>query len=116
MRVAKFGGACLRVPEDFCNIADILKVGKPESTVLVVSAVYGVTDQLHNGTKFALNSEDSIPLSIANIRTRHLEIIEKAIDDTSIRDRVRTSIEKRLKKLERLLYGVAYIGEMTKSV
>lgn len=116
MRVAKFGGACLRVPEDFISIADILKTGKPESTILVVSAVFGVTDQLHNGTKLALNSEDSIPLSITNLRTRHLEIVENAINDSSLRDRVRISIEKRLKKLERLLYGVAYIGEVTDSV
>ncbi len=116
MRVAKFGGGCLRVPEDFINIANILKEGQPESTVLVVSAVFGVTDIILNSTKFALKSEGSISLSIANIRTRHLEIIEQAINDSSIRDRVRLSIERRLKKLERLLYGVAYIGEVTASV
>lgn len=116
MRVAKFGGGCLRVPEDFINIANILKEGQPESTVLVVSAVFGVTDQLHNSTKFALKSEESIPLSIANIRSRHLEIIEQALDNSIIRYRVKNSVEKRLKKLERLLYGVAYIGEITASV
>jgi len=116
VRVAKFGGGCLRVPEDFINIANILKEGQPESTVLVVSAVFGVTDIILNSTKFALKSEGSISLSIANIRTRHLEIIEQAINDSSIRDRVRLSIERRLKKLERLLYGVAYIGEVTASV
>ncbi|TFG98518.1 aspartate kinase [Candidatus Thorarchaeota archaeon] len=116
MKVAKFGGGCLRVPADFINIANILREGQSESTVLVVSAVFGVTDQLHNSTEFALRSEESIPLSIANIRTQHLEIIEQAIDNSTIRDRVKNSIEKRLKKLERLLYGVAYIGEITASV
>ncbi|MGY5879237.1 MAG: aspartate kinase [Candidatus Thorarchaeota archaeon] len=116
MRVAKFGGGCLREPEDFINVARILKDGQPESTVIVVSAVFGVTDQLHNSTQFALKSEDSISLSVTNLRTRHLEIIEQAIDDPSIRDRVGISIERRLKKLERLLYGVAYIGEVTPSV
>ncbi|MHA1135307.1 MAG: aspartate kinase [Candidatus Thorarchaeota archaeon] len=116
MRVSKFGGGCLRVPEDFINIANILKDGQPESTVIVVSAIYGVTDQLHNSTKFALKSEGSISLSIANLRTRHLEIIEQTINASSIQDRVRLSIERRLKKLERLLYGVAYIGEVTPSV
>ena len=93
-----------------------MKNGQPESTVIVVSAIYGVTDQLHNSTKFALKSEDSIPLSITNLRTRHLDIIEQAIGNTSIQDRVKRSIEGRLKKLERLLYGVAYIGEVTVSV
>ncbi|TFG32837.1 aspartate kinase [Candidatus Thorarchaeota archaeon] len=116
MRVAKFGGGCLREPDDFINIATILKEGQPESTVIVASAIYGVTDLLHNSTIFALKSEGSVSLSIANIRTRHLEIIEQAIENPSIRDRVRISIERRLQKLERLLYGVAYIGEVTESV
>ena len=116
MRVSKFGGGCLRVPEDFVNIATILKKGQPESTVIVVSAVFGVTDQLQKSTKFAVGSEESISESIANMRTRHFEIIDQAIEDSSIRERVSISIEARLKKLERLLYGVSYIGEVTESV
>jgi len=116
VRVAKFGGGCLRTSDDFINIAGILKNGQPELTVLVVSAVFGVTDLLHSSTRLALETEGSISLSIANLRTKHLEIIEQAIDDSSIRDRVRISIESRLKKLERLLYGVAYINEVTSSV
>jgi aspartate kinase len=116
VRVAKFGGGCLRGPEDFINIADILKKGQPESTVLVVSAVYGVTDQLHASAKLAIVSEESISTSIANMRTIHFAVSDKTINDTSIRERVRISLEERLKKLERLLYGVSYIGEVTESV
>jgi len=116
VRVAKFGGGCLRAPEDFINIAEILKNGQPESTVLVVSAVFGVTNLLHTSTTLALETEGSISLSIANLRSKHLEIIEEAIEDSTIRDRIRISIESRLKKLERLLYGVAYINEVTSSV
>ncbi len=116
MRVAKFGGGCLREPEDFINIAKILKVRKPESTVLVVSALFGVTNQLYSSIDSALMSEGSIPESIDTIRARHLEVIEQAIRDNSTRNRVRLIIENRLKKLERLLYGIAYIGEVTASV
>jgi aspartate kinase len=116
MRIAKFGGGCLRNPEDYINVAKILKEDLKESIVLVVSAAFGVTDLLHNSTKFALKSEGSIPLSIANFQAKHLEILEHSISDSLIRDRVRKTIEEKIKKLERLLYGVAYIGEVTESV
>ena len=99
MRVAKFGGGCLRIPEDFINIAKILKKEKPEPVAIVVSAAFGMTDLLHNSTKFALKSEESIPLSIANFRTKHLEILEHAIADSSIQDDIRKIIEEKLKKL-----------------
>jgi len=116
LKVAKFGGGCLRTYEDFINIARILQESQPESITIVVSAVFGVTDFLHNSTRFALKSEGSIPLAIANLHTKHLEILEHAIADSSIRDDIRRTIEEKLKKLERLLYGVAYIGEVTDSV
>jgi len=116
MRVAKFGGGCLRTPEDLINVAKILKTGQPESTVLVVSALHGVTDLLYNCIDSALASEGSIPESMNTIRTRHVEVIDQAIHDRSVQNGVRLVIEKRLKKLERLLYGLAYIGEVTASV
>jgi len=116
VRVAKFGGGCLRTPEDFISVARIMQETQAEPTIIVVSAIFGVTDLLHNSTKFALNSEGSIPLSIANFQTKHLEILEHAISDPSIRDAIRSTIEEKIKKLERLLYGVAYIGEVTDSV
>jgi len=116
MRVSKFGGGCLRVPEDFINVATILKAGQPEPTVLVVSALFGVTDLLYSSISSAMESESSIPSSIGKIRTRHMEVIVQTIHDKSTRNGVRMNVESRLKKLERLLYGVAYIGEVTDSV
>jgi len=116
LKVTKFGGGCLRTYEDFISIARILQEAQPGSITIVVSAVFGVTDLLHNSTKFALKSEGSIPLSITNLQAKHLEIIEHAIADPSNRDRARRTVEEKLKKLERLLYGVAYIGEVTDSI
>ncbi|MFW9844469.1 MAG: hypothetical protein ACFFEV_07825, partial [Candidatus Thorarchaeota archaeon] len=116
MRVAKFGGGCLRTHEDFINIARILQEENHEPVAIVVSAIFGITDHLHNSTKFALKSEGSIPLSVAQFQKRHLEILEQAIIDPSIRNGIRKTIEEKIKKLERLLYGVAYISEVTDSV
>ncbi len=116
MRVAKFGGGCLQTAEDFINVVNLLKEDKQEPIVIVVSAINGVTDILNNSIKFALESEGSIPLLVANLKTKHLEIIEQVINNPSLSEKIRKSIEEKLKKLERLLYGVSYIGEVTDSV
>jgi aspartate kinase len=114
--VAKFGGGCLRNAEDFQRVAEILKQEHSEPTIVVVSAIFGVTDVLHNSTRFALNSEDSIPLTIRNLKRKHYDIIETAISDFTLRSSVRRIIDEKMQKLERLLYGVAYTSELTESV
>ncbi len=116
MRVAKFGGGCLRNSTDFLRVVEILKRERSEPTVIVVSAIFGVTDVLHNGTRFALNSEVSIPLTINNLKTRHYEIIEATITDLARRNSIQRAIDEKIQRLERLLYGVAYTGEVTESV
>jgi aspartate kinase len=75
-----------------------------------------VTDVLHNSTRFALNSEDSIPLTISNLKSKHYEIIENTISNPTLRVLVIRLIDEKLQKLERLLYGVAYTSELTESV
>ncbi|MBN2230368.1 MAG: aspartate kinase [Candidatus Thorarchaeota archaeon] len=114
--MAKFGGGCLRDASDFLRVAEIIKQDQAEGVVVVVSAVFGVTDMLYNGARYALNSEASIPQTMRNIRTRHLDIIEAGVHNPVIMVQVKRLIEERLQKLERLLYGVAYIGELTESV
>lgn len=116
MKVAKFGGGCLRRTEDFLRVVEILKQDRVTSTVVVVSAVFGVTDILHNSIRFALNSEGSIPVNTANLKSVHLEIIEGAIRDSSLQAHVRRTVEEKIQKLERLLYGIAYTGEVSDSV
>jgi len=116
MRVAKFGGGCLRNDKDFLRVVDILRQERSSPTIIVVSAICGITDALYNGITFALNSESSIPQTVIRLKTKHYEIIETSIMDHSRRDSMQRIIDDKIQRLERLLYGVAYTGEVTDSV
>ncbi|MHA2117938.1 MAG: aspartate kinase [Candidatus Thorarchaeota archaeon] len=116
MKVMKFGGGCLRDPQGFTRVAEIVKSESSDPIVTVVSAVYGVTDLLTEASEAALTSETEIPQRVSDIRGIHHRIAEEAIANTTLRESTINDLEPHLKKLERLLFGVAYTGELFDTV
>ena len=112
MKVMKFGGGCLKNPSNFLKIGRILNQEK-EKTVVVVSAVYGVTDLICDAVNSALNSEQTIPSLIESIAAKHKKIAEKTIKNKDMFAITWGEIETRLKRMERLLFGVAYTEEIS---
>lgn len=112
MKVMKFGGGCLKNPGDFQKIGKILGREK-EKTAVVVSAVHGVTDLICNAVNSALNSEHAIPSLLKTIATKHKKIVDYTIKNKDISNITWIEIETRLKKMERLLFGVAYTEEIS---
>ncbi|MHA1882119.1 MAG: aspartate kinase [Candidatus Thorarchaeota archaeon] len=112
----KFGGGCLRDPVSFSSIAKILQSEEPEQTVIVVSAVYGVTNKLEELALKAMTSEDTILSSVDDIRFQHQNIVDSIITNPEIQIRAIEQLELRLQKLERLLYGIAYTGEISDTI
>ena len=115
MKVMKFGGSCLRDSDHFLRVAEIIRSEKDRS-VIVVSAIFGVTDLIIEGIQTALDSETKIPPLIKSLEDRHRKITQEAIKKKGIREKAISSIEERLGKLERLLYGVVYTEDITDSV
>jgi len=115
MKVMKFGGGCLRDEKDFLNVAQIIKSEK-EKSVIVVSAVYGVTDLLIEAMGKALISEREIDRIVEKIKDVHFEICEKGIVKNEIKVMVRKEIGSRIEKLRKNLYGICYTSEITDSV
>ncbi|MFW9801703.1 MAG: aspartate kinase [Candidatus Thorarchaeota archaeon] len=116
MRVLKFGGGCLRNPLGFIRVAEIVKSEYSEPIVAVISAIYGITDLLAEASEAALASETEIPQRVDEIRSIHHQIIREAIENPEARRRAINDLEPHLKKLERLLFGVAYTGELIDTV
>jgi aspartate kinase len=110
----KFGGGCLKDEESFLKVAEIIKAEK-DNTVVVVSAMYNITNLLVDGIHRAKQSEEKIPKVIEALRNSHRHIADKTIKD-DIKQRTMKDIEAKIKRLERLLYGVAYTEEITDSV
>jgi aspartate kinase len=115
MKVMKFGGSCLRDSDFFLRVAEII-LSEEKPVVVVVSAILGVTDMILDGLHESLDSEVNILPFIEALEVRHKSIVQEAIRKKQIRQNVFSSIEERLEKLKRLLYGVAYTKEITDSV
>ncbi|MDF1539685.1 MAG: aspartate kinase, partial [Candidatus Thorarchaeota archaeon] len=116
MKIMKFGGGCLRDDESFLRVAELIKNERPGKIAIVVSAIYGITDKLESAIKIALHSEDLILELTNEIRQAHYSITENLVNNPQLQDMTLKSLEERLKKLDRLLYGVTYTSEVTETV
>jgi len=113
MKVMKFGGGCFKDIDHFRRVVEIIK--KENQAVVVVSAIAGVTDLLIDGIKKALESEKAVPGIISAIRDKHTEIIRPLIQNLIFRENTLKEIELKMTRLERVLFGISYTGEITES-
>jgi aspartokinase/homoserine dehydrogenase 1 len=121
MIVQKFGGTSVGDAQCFANVAEIVlarhnQVENPitAGTVVVVSAMSGVTDQLIAGARAAAEGRDSVYREIkAGLLTRHLEVVETLL--TRSRERLDGGglVEDQLHELERFYRSIAMLGELT---
>lgn len=114
--VVKFGGSNLRTATDIDKVASIAQ-GYGQPLVIVVSAFHGITNALVECVKSARKS-DGIPAQDSSFAfTRGLRRLKRTVIDASIPDEAaRTAtyevVCERLDKLERLLMGIHYIGDV----
>jgi len=121
MIVHKFGGTSVGSPERISNVADIVlkhhvnhQADPQPGTVVVVSAMSEVTDQLIQSARAAARGEDSLYREIkAGLLRRHLEAVESLLAPGTDRLEAGGAIEDKLNELERFLRSIAMLGELT---
>jgi len=121
MIVHKFGGTSVGDAPCFERVAEIVlahheRDSQPATTetVIVVSAMSGVTDQLISGGRAAAEGKDSVYREIkAALLTRHLEVLEALLTSSRERLNVGGLVEDRLHELERFYRSIAMLGELT---
>ncbi len=121
MIVHKFGGTSVADARCFANVADIIEThhdqaGRPETkeTVVVVSAMGGVTDQLAAGARAAAEGRDSVYREIkAELLNRHLGVVEALLTNSRERVGLGGLVEDQLHELERFYRSIAMLGELT---
>ncbi len=102
MDIHKFGGVSTSNSAGINRIFEIISAAE-RPVMFTVSAKYGITNYLHDILN-KLPTEDDIPGIICYLEDSHISLIsEKKI----------TALSAELSKLERLLYGIAYTGELT---
>ncbi|MEW6365642.1 MAG: aspartate kinase [Acidobacteriota bacterium] len=128
MIVNKFGGTSVGNPQCMADVADILieqhnrtKPGDSgdmrsasKGTVVVVSAMSGVTDRLIAGARAAAEGQDGVYRDIkAALLARHLDVVETLLSHSPERLEVGGLVEDRLHDLDRLYRSIAVLGELT---
>ena len=121
MIVHKFGGTSVGDAPRFASVADIVierhgqtNGAKMGETVVVVSAMSGVTSQLIAGARAAAEGKDIAYREIkASLLSRHLDVIETLLHHSPERLEVGGLVEDRLHELERFYRSIAVLGELT---
>jgi len=120
MIVHKFGGTSVGDAPCFANVANIIIEQRnkgldrgPGETVVVVSAMSGVTNQLIAGARAAAEGRNSAFQEIkTRLFSRHLEVVDSLLKNPE-RLEVGGLVEDRLHELERLYRSIAVLGELT---
>jgi bifunctional aspartokinase / homoserine dehydrogenase 1 len=119
--VHKFGGTSVGDAGCIAHVADIVltqgqgaEEGRRAQTVVVVSAMSGVTDRLIAGARAAAEGRDADYRRVkADLLARHLEVVEALLTRSPERLSVGGLVEDRLHDLERFYRSIALLGEVT---
>jgi aspartokinase/homoserine dehydrogenase 1 len=121
MIVHKFGGTSLGDAQRFSNVADIVtehhlrtkKLDRP-GTVVVVSAMSQVTNQLIQGSRAAAEGQETAWRQVtAGLKEKHLAVVDRLLSQSSVRQEITAFIQDRLNNLERLYRSLSVLGELT---
>ncbi len=110
MKVLKFGGTSVALPERIRSIGSLIsKRNKKEQLTIVFSAFGGVTDQLIDAAQSAAAGQEAYASIINDIKDRHLNAIDALITEDNTEHR--THIEQNFTVLLDLLKGVFLVRE-----
>ncbi len=110
MRVLKFGGSSLRDGDDYRHVASLIR-DRDDKTVIVVSALNGVTDELLEVLPHAKKSQDAIDAFLSRMEDEHHAALATAAP--SHPEPAASELDELLENLERILYGISYTEELT---
>ncbi|MDE6291396.1 MAG: bifunctional aspartate kinase/homoserine dehydrogenase I, partial [Muribaculaceae bacterium] len=109
MNVLKFGGTSVGTVESLKNVRSIVEA-LPSDTVVVVSALGGLTDKLIATARLAAEGGDWIPETDA-IANRHYVIIEELVRP-ECKSRTLSVVDLLLSELRRTYEGVSLIRDL----
>jgi|WetSurMetagenome_2_1015567.scaffolds.fasta_scaffold23354_2 aspartate kinase len=115
IKVLKFGGECLKDSNHILKAIEII-LSQKSFPIVVVSAIYGITDLLIDGITTAKNKEVNVATTVSILTEKHYEIAQDSIVSDAILQSTIQNIVLLIKKVERLLYGVSYTEEDTAAI
>ena len=111
MKVLKFGGSSLKDGTSMTSVGRIV-ASDLEEKVVVVSAIQGITDSLLRFMSAGRNEEE-VQRFIKELRDRHLRILADVAGSMDVKQTAVSQLTSQLVRLERILYGIIYLEELT---
>ncbi|MCF8061558.1 MAG: aspartate kinase [Deltaproteobacteria bacterium] len=113
MKVIKIGGGCLKGRKNIARILDLI-AERGIGNVVVVSALNGVTDDLIQGSRDALENEEKIPEIVAGLRKKHMRVARHVFQRESAVNPYARELDRMLREIERFYYGLNFTREITR--
>lgn len=115
MIVQKFGGTSVADAKCLASVADIITGQRSlKESIIVVSAMSGVTDQLIAGARFAAEGNTEAYQQVqSSLVCRHRDVVEALLGGTEEQAKLNDLIEERLGALERFYNSISVLGELT---
>lgn len=113
MQVLKFGGSSVANAENINRVINIVqKTSQKDKTVLVVSALGGVTDLLLSAALQASLGDESYSGQLAVIEKRHLSVVQELIP-VARQSSVLSSVKKQCNEIEDICNGIFLLKELS---
>jgi aspartate kinase len=115
IKILKFGGTSMGNADAIKQSASIIiKTTKEQPTVVVVSAVSGVTDKLINLTKFAINRKTGqVTQVFQEIKELHQTILTKLVSKERMLKTWEQVFLPLFDQLEPILIGTSFVGDIS---
>ena len=112
MKVMKFGGTSVGSAESILNVRKIVEASE-EPVIVVVSALGGITDQLINTSRQALEGDSRYLDSYNQMVKRHHQMIDAVIPDTDKQVSLLKIVDTLLDELKSIYQGVYLIHDLS---
>ena len=113
MQVLKFGGSSVASAENINKVVTIVKEkAAVDKTVVVVSALGGITDLLLQCAQLAADGSESYKNSTLEVEQRHLQTVKELIPVTQ-QSSVLSLVKKLCNEIEDICNGIFLLGELS---
>ena len=113
MQVLKFGGTSVANSENINKVVKIVKEAtKKDKTIVVVSALGGITDLLLNAAKDAASGDEGYKEKLTVIENRHLDTVKQLIP-VAQQSQLLSLVKKSCNEIEDICNGIFLLGELT---
>ncbi len=113
MQVLKFGGSSVANADNIIKVTELVRQAiKKDRTVLIVSALGGVTDMLIQAGQTAAAGDESYKEKLQEIERRHLDTV-KALLPITRQSATLSLVKTRCNEIEDICSGIFLLGELS---